>query len=122
MPAAIAAPVRAEKIGLEWRGGRTGCRNRTGSVLLRLTGLLPGFRNVCLDLAHGVQQGFFPLLDGGFAIRLEEFPDVPYKVRIRQYAGPVSSRCSAHAVTISRSIGFVSLPSMRRGSPRFKMT
>ena len=37
---------------------------------------------VCLDLAHRGKQGFFALIDRSFAIRLQQFPDMTYEIRI----------------------------------------
>jgi hypothetical protein len=42
-------------------------------------------------LAHGRQQSFLAFLEGRFAIGLQQFADVPDKVRIREYFRPVSS-------------------------------
>lgn len=66
--------------GSKPRSGRTRNWDWRRSLLARLFQLQARLRSVRLDLVHGVQHGFF---DEGFAIGLEQLPDLPDQVRIR---------------------------------------
>jgi hypothetical protein len=93
MATPVAAPVGAEQVRFKGRGWRNG--RWEGLINLLHPGNWGRLRR--FNLPHRGDQGLFALFDRSFAIRLQQFADMTYEIRISKYFGPVSSDRRAHA-------------------------